>query len=200
VRGYLADDVRGRAEAVEPDAFGVLPAKPQRAVADQPGAKERRGLQVRKPLRDRKAEALVGDRRLRIAAVDVVAGELRVHAEVLAIGAAKAARLVDPAEPRDADALPDLEPLRPLTESLDRSHDLMTGDERQLGLGQVPIDDVQIGAANPARMHAKEDLPGPGLRLGNLLGSKRLPLRMKNHGPHASIFPHRLGSHVRPVE
>ena len=48
VARHLADDVGGRAEAVEPEPLGVA-RQPQRAVADQARAQERRGLQVRKP-------------------------------------------------------------------------------------------------------------------------------------------------------
>ena len=65
-----ADDVRGRAEAVEPEPLGVA-RQPQRPVADQPAAQQRRGLRVRVAVRQREAEALVGDRLLRVAAVDV---------------------------------------------------------------------------------------------------------------------------------
>ena len=71
---HLADDVRRGAEAVEAEALGVA-GQAQRAVADQPGAEQRRRLQVGEALGYREAEALVGDGVLGVAAVDVVAGE-----------------------------------------------------------------------------------------------------------------------------
>src|SRR3989442_423946 len=74
----------------------------QGAVADQPGAEQRRRLRVRVLLRDREAEALVGDGQLGVAAVDVVPGEARVVAQVLAPGSAVAAVAVGPAEPGHA--------------------------------------------------------------------------------------------------
>ena len=61
--------------------------------------------------REREAEALVGDRELRVAAVDVVAGELRVRAQVLAPRAAVATLAVGPREPGHADARAGREPL-----------------------------------------------------------------------------------------
>ena len=71
--------------------------KTRAAVAYEAGAEERRRLGVRVALRDREAEALVGDGELGVAAVDVVAGEARVVAQVLAAGAAVAAAPARPA-------------------------------------------------------------------------------------------------------
>ena len=45
VARHLGDDVRGRTEAVEAEARGVA-GQAERPVADQPGAQERRGLEV----------------------------------------------------------------------------------------------------------------------------------------------------------
>jgi hypothetical protein len=88
----------------------------------------------------------------------------------------------------------------------------MTGYQRQLRLRQIPVDDVEIGAANATGMNSEENLPGPSLGLGNLLERERLPLRMKHHRPHGTrIIPHdlpprsrhrqsteRLGTHTVP--
>ena len=104
VAGDLADDVRRGAEAVEAEALGVA-GHPQGAVADEPRAQQRRGLEVRVAVGDREAEALVGDRVLGEAAVEVAAGEARAVAQVLAARAAVAARAAGPAQPRHADAL-----------------------------------------------------------------------------------------------
>ena len=71
---HLADDVRSGAEAVDPDALGVA-GEAQRPVADQPGAQERRRLEVLVAVGEREAVALVGHRALGVAAVEVVARE-----------------------------------------------------------------------------------------------------------------------------
>ena len=175
VRGDLADDVGRGAEAVEAEPLRVA-AEPQRPVADQPGAQQRRRLEVRVALRDREAVALVGDRQLRVAAVELVAGEAGPLAEVLAAGAAVAALAAGPAEPRDPDPLPGLEALRPLPRPLDGADDLVAGDERQLRLGQVAVDDVEVGAADAAGVHPHQHLPRPGLGVGQLRLAQRLAL------------------------
>src|ERR1700737_3774669 len=101
--GDLRDDVRGVAEAIEPDALSIA-RQPQGAIADQAGAEQRCGMQIRITLGQRKTEALVGDAILSVAAIDVIAGEARVHAQVLETTAAKAAGLVDRREPGNANA------------------------------------------------------------------------------------------------
>ncbi len=100
--GDLADDVRRGAEAVEADALAVA-GEPERAVADEPRAEQRRSLLVRIAGGNREAVALVGDGELRVAAVEVVAGEAGAVAEVLAPCEAEPALAARPPEPRDAD-------------------------------------------------------------------------------------------------
>jgi hypothetical protein len=41
---------------------------------------------------------------------------------------------------------------------------------------------VEIGAADPARPHAKQNFPGLGTRLGNILDSERFPGRSEDCG------------------
>src|SRR5204863_9379724 len=96
-------DVRRGAEAVQTEPLGV-PGHAERPVADQPGAEERRRVLVAVLLRDREAVALVRDRELGVAAVELVAREACAVAEVLASGRAVATVAVRPAEPRHAEA------------------------------------------------------------------------------------------------
>ena len=46
----LGDDVGRRTEAVETEAFDVIPAEPQRAVADEAGAEQRGGFHIAEPI------------------------------------------------------------------------------------------------------------------------------------------------------
>ena len=77
---HLRDDMRRRAEAVYAEAFSVA-RELQRAIADQPGAEQRRRLGVAELSGIGNSSA----RRRRlfgIAAIDLVAGEARVVAEI----------------------------------------------------------------------------------------------------------------------
>ena len=162
--GDLAEDVGGGAEAVEADPLG-LADQAQRPVADQPGAEQRRRLLVRVALRERQAEALVGDGQLGVAAVEVIAGEAGVVAEVLAAGAAVAALAVGPAEPGDADAVAGREALRPLARAGDGADDLVARHQRQRRLAELAVEDVQVGAADAAGADRDQHLAGAGNRV-----------------------------------
>ena len=177
----LRDDVRRGAEAVEPEPLGVA-GHAQRAVADQPGAEERRRLLVGVALRNRHAVALVGDGELRVAAVQVVAGEARAVAEVLASAQAVPALVVGPAEPRDADPVARREAL---AAEDDASDDLVTDDERELRVRQLAVDDVQVRAADAAREDLDEHLSRAGLGIGKIGRAERPPGFVQHHCPHA---------------
>src|SRR5581483_5470102 len=69
----LDDDVRRGAEAVETEPLGIA-GEAERAVADQPGAQERRRLKIVVIVRNRQAVPLVDHDPFRVAAVEVVAG------------------------------------------------------------------------------------------------------------------------------
>src|SRR5262249_15058372 len=132
---------------------------------DQARAQQRRGLPVGIARRDRKAVARVGHRLLRVPAVDVVPGEAGSVAQVLLAGAAVAALAARPAQPRHADAIADAEAGDIGSDRRDGTDDLVAGDERELRIGQLAVEDVQVRAADRAGVHAQEDLsrPGPGL-------------------------------------
>jgi hypothetical protein len=71
-------------------------------------------------------------------------------------------------QPGDADSFAD----RPLTHaSADLTHDpdgLVTGNERELRVSQLALDDVKICPADPANSEANQDLPMTWLRYWKL--------------------------------
>jgi hypothetical protein len=71
------------------------------------------------------------------------------------------------AQPRDADAVPKSELIDAWTHSGDTADDFVAGDDRQARLGQVAIDDMQVGAADAAGSDLHKHLSGPGSRVGN---------------------------------
>jgi hypothetical protein len=60
----------------------------------------------------------------------------------------------------------------------------MPEHERKLRLGQVAVDDVEIGAADAAGEDANGDLARPGLRLWHVAQLERLALPGEDHCPH----------------
>ena len=80
-------------------------------------------------------------------------------AEVLPAAAAIFAHPAGPAEPRHADPVADLETIDIGARLDDGADDLVAGDQRQFRLGQLAVDDMQIGAADPAGMNLDQQLP-----------------------------------------
>jgi hypothetical protein len=122
-----------RPESIKSEAFGIL-GHQQRAIADKPRTQEGSRLKIGITLRDAKAEALIGDSVLCVSSVDVVAGKLGEVAKVLTVGFAIAAPATSPAKPGDPNSLVDGKPCDLLTYLNDRAHNLVTQDQRQLGL------------------------------------------------------------------
>ena len=164
VRRDLADDVRRRAEAVQPEPRAVA-RHPQRPEADQPAAQQRRDLEIAQRVGQIEHEPLVGHGVLGVAAVDVLAGEPAGHAQVLAAGAAVRARPVRPAEPWHADAPP-----------VHRADDLVAQDQRQMAGRDLAVAQVQVGPADAAGAR-------PGSAPGRGPGRAPGPPRAAEGGP-----------------
>ena len=105
--------------------------------------------------------------------------------------AAESAAPVGTAEPGDADALTRGEALAALDHARD---DLMAGHERQPGLRELPVDDVEIGAADAAGGDLEEHLAGLRLRLGDVLEAQRLALPVEHHRAHGLTVAPGVGS------
>src|SRR5205807_7403890 len=110
------------------------------------------------------AVAGVGHRVIRVAAVDLVAREPRPLAQVLARGAAEAALAARPAKPRHAHPVAGREAIDARTRFRDGAHDLVAEHQGQLGVRQLAVGDVEIGAAHPARPNLDQELAGPRRR------------------------------------
>src|SRR5690606_21525233 len=127
-------------EAVHAEPLDVACLR-QRAIADQPRAKERRcGYRVVFG-RDRETEVLVRDRVLGVAAGKLVAGEARLGAQVFRSCTTVPAMPARSPEPRNADSIADPVTRRTGTNRFDAADDLVAGNERQHRIGQLAIDD-----------------------------------------------------------
>jgi hypothetical protein len=144
---HLDEDVRRRAESM-PDRRASPAAR--YAVPDETGAQQRRRLRVGVAVRELEHEARVGDGVIGITAIDVISGEARVDAEILAIALAVLALVARIAEPRNPDSIADGEIGHAVPEALDDADNLMARHDRNLRLRQL-LDDVQVGPAPPRR-------------------------------------------------
>jgi len=65
------------------------------------------------------------------------------------------------AEPRYTDSAAKPRSVNPFTNCVHNSDDLVTGNERQFGTGQIAVHDVEVSAANGARFDAQPQFANP---------------------------------------
>ena len=146
----------------------ALPAIRSARIANQSGAQERSSRGIAIGVWKGEAVRGLGDRELGIAAIDLVAREARRIAEIFCVGLAIAgighrygqAKECPRARPRRKLVTPG--PRASIT-----TNDLMARYDRQLRLGELAIDDVQIGATHAAGSDLYQHLTEGGLRIGN---------------------------------
>ena len=158
------------------------------AIADQPGAEQRRHLRIAGLACHRETKSLIGERVLLVAAIDVVTGEACRRAQVLAPRSAEPTLAAGPAEPGHAHAIAFAEPLDVQSGGGDTPDDLVPRNDGQVRLRQLPVHDVQIGAAYAASPDPHQDLARSGLRHGALAFRERGARHFQNHCPHAAML------------
>ena len=180
----LGDDVPSGAEAINADRPPVS-GELERAPADQARAEQRRRRDRVEVLGKRKDEVRVGDRMGREPAVPGVAGEERRIAQIFTSAAAIGASPVGVAEPSHADARAKLE-ADPCADRVDAADNLMARHDGQLGVGQLAVDDMEVGAADTASLDPHANLTGSGRWVSPLLHHEPFVRPMQDHGAHRS--------------
>ena len=171
---HLQREVRRRAEAEQRDALARLHLGPsQSAVPDHPGAEERRSREVVERGRKDHGEVLGYHDHVGVPAVDRPPGELGGDAQVLLAAPRQNAQIAARAvQPRHADPVADHEAACiPSPRVSTRPHHLMTGHPRAVVAAEIALDDVEIGATAPARVHAHRTSPPPRCRIGTFDGT-----------------------------
>src|SRR6202035_3641454 len=171
--------VRGRAESKQSHALATCDTgHTQTSKADNACTKQRRSVQIVKRCRQRKHEVIPSKGIFRVSAGDGVTGKRGRVAKILHTSLTVLAGAIGPAEPRHTDAQADG---NFGSRSLDNfTDDLVAGNNSQLFWRQLPLDDMEVCAANAASAHAQKHVPRPEPRschLGNLKRMLRDRLR-----------------------
>jgi hypothetical protein len=88
-----------------------------------------------------------------------------------------------------------------LAAGTDRRHpadDLVSGHQRQARVGELAVDDVQVGPTHPAGGDRDRDLEGSRARARQLPLDQRLPDALEHHGAHARDVTARRGRAPEP--
>jgi hypothetical protein len=134
-----------------------------RAIPDESRAKKRSGFDIAIGRRYAKAVSLIRHGILSIPAVSRVACKKRLLAEILLAPDAVPAPPAGIAEPWHANAFSLTKCHDPRPDRGNSAYDLVSEDQRQLGMGKLPIKDVQISPANAARVNPDQYVAVPGL-------------------------------------
>ncbi len=175
--------MRRRSEAVDAEPARVA-RDPIGSIADQPGAEQRRRLEVAVALGKCKGKPDIGDGILGVAAIELIAGEAGLRAEVLASRRAILAMTAGAAEPGHAHAFALALLVDTLPACCDRAHDLVARHHGQSRIGELAVDEVKIRSANAAGVNRDQHLAGTGRRAAALGPLQRSARRFKNHCPH----------------
>jgi hypothetical protein len=116
--------------------------------------------------------------------IAAIARERGLIAEILTMSLAIETMAAGPSKPGDADASAEDSGIDAITGGFGNSDNLMSGNDRQLGIGQFAIDQVEIRAANGASLDADADFTRTRCRQRPFFGHQRLPDRMQDHGFH----------------
>ncbi len=186
VAGHLYGNVRGGAKAVQAQAAGIA-RQTERPISDESGAQQRCGLNIVEPGRQHKAITFRRQRELRVAAVDMVAGEARLLAQIFPAAQAVGASFAGPSQPRHPDPVALAHALHVFTHGSHGGDDLVSGDQGEPRRRKLAVEDVKVGPADAARMHGEEHFALAGVRHRNAVQLKRRAGMHQPHGRHGAI-------------
>src|SRR5262249_26334180 len=154
-RGDVGEEGGRAAESVDAEAAAGRAVRPaERSVPDDSCTEQRRHRDVVERARQCVYIRLVGDDVLRVAAVDVPAGEGRRDAQVLAAACAEPTYATCVREPGHADPVARRKALRALAARVDDADDLVPGRNARAARQEVAFREMQIGAAYAASVDA----------------------------------------------
>jgi hypothetical protein len=194
VGGHL-DGEQGRgAEPVEAEALAGADARDaQRPVPDDAAAEKGGGRPVGEMLGEAHRHLGPGNHLLGVAAVAVPPGEAGLLTEVLPPAPAEGAGAAGPGGPAHPGPVAHLPTLDLRAHGDDSPHYLVPGNDGEAAGFQVALDQLQVGAADPAGRDPKGYLAGSRDRVGEFCRLQRRavdgPRAAEKHGPHGRTLP-----------
>ena len=161
---------------------------PKRAIPNQPGTEERSGGDIIKRLGKAVAKISICEGEFSIAAIQRVACEASVLAEIFTIRSAISALAAGRSQPRNSDAIAKLELLNSLAKPLNPTDDFMAGNQGKLCIGQLAIDNMQIGSADSTRSDTHEHFAWTRISYRHRTSDQRPARSLQDHRVHESSF------------
>jgi hypothetical protein len=108
-------------------------------------------------------------------------------AEIFSTRSAVSALTTGPSQPRDSDAVANVKTLHSFAKPLDSADNFMAGNQGKFGLGQLAIDNVQIGPAYRTRSDAHEHFVRTGISDRHRTSDKRPARGLEDHRVHEAF-------------
>jgi hypothetical protein len=122
-----------------------------------------------------------------VASIQRVTCEASSLAEILSTRSAVSALATGPSQPRDSDAVANVKSLHSFAQPFDPADDFMAGNQGKFGLGQLAIDNVQIGPAYGTRSDAHEHFVRTGISNRHRTSDKWLARGLEDHRVHEAF-------------
>ena len=145
----------------------------KRSIANDSRAKQRRGLQIAKYLRNQVRKILANHRILRVTSIRVPAAEPGELAKIFPPARTIFTFSAGRSQPCDTHALADLQAPATLAQFFHDPHGLMSRHDKFFMLRQLSFDHVQIGPADRAAAHLQQNFTRGRRRLFNLFQPQR---------------------------
>ena len=180
--------MRGCAKAVNADPLCVA-CHDQCAIVDESRAQQWRRFHVRISVRQMKTVTAVGNCAPGVTAVDRIPCETRFIAQILTTGETVVAVATGMAYPWHADPLPHTETAYSRPHRRNDTDDFMAWDQRPLRMGQLVVNQMQIGTANTACVDVDQQLIRSRHRIWNLQVAQERPRyrRIRLPASHISL-------------
>jgi hypothetical protein len=92
-----------------------------------------------------------------------------------------------PAEPGHSHALSQGNARNTRADFIDNAHDFVSRDQWQFGVGELTIDDVQVGTTNAACEHAQTQLARGWMKIGKVLDYKWFAHSFEHRSAHEMV-------------
>jgi hypothetical protein len=183
----LRNNMGSGAESINAEAPRIA-RLPKRAIPNQPGTEERSSGDIIKRVGKAVAKVSMCEGEFGVTTILCVACEASVLTEIFTTRSAISALAAGRSQPGNSDAIAKLESLNSLAKPLDPTDDFMAGNQGKLWIGQLAIDNVQIGSADSTRSDAHEHFFWTRVSDRHRTSDKRPARSLQDHRVHESFL------------
>jgi hypothetical protein len=183
----LRNNVGSGAKSVNPETPRIA-SLPKGAIANQSGTEERSRGDIIKGIGKAVAKVSMCEGEFGVTPIQRVAGKESVLTEIFSMRSAISALTTGPSQPRNSDAVTELELLNSLAKLLNPTDDFVARNQGKFCLRQLAINHVQIGSADGTGSDTHNHFLGTRISDRHRTSDQRLARGLEDHRVHGSFF------------